>query len=107
VVIERYRVILTPLLLLPAALAAADNQCPDQTCVDVFTENNQLIILASKNGVKPTPAPRKKLVVRPTPAASKRSSAKPSGVPIVKKVAAKPKPKRSAIKKLATDSLSD
>ena len=59
-VIKRYQVILTLLMLLPATLAAADNQCLDKTCVDVFTEDNQLIITASKDGAKPKAAPSKK-----------------------------------------------
>jgi len=63
VVIKRYKVILTLSLLLPASVAAADNQCMDKTCVDVFTQDNQLIITAAKNGVKPTKATIKKVVV--------------------------------------------
>jgi len=86
VVIKRYQVILTLLLLLPASVAAADNQCMDKTCVDVFTQDNQLIITAAKNGVKPTKAPIKKVVVKPKPAVSKKAVPKPSIKPIVKKV---------------------
>ena len=106
-VIKRYQVILILLPLLPATLAAADNQCLDKTCVDVFTENNQLIITASKDGVKPKPAPSKKAVVKPKPVVSKKITPKPSSKPIVKKVVASPKPKRAPIKKVATASLSD
>ena len=86
-VIKRYQVILILLPLLPATLAAADNQCLDKTCVDVFTENNQLIITASKDGVKPKPAPSKKAVVKPKPVVSKKITPKPSNKPVVKKVA--------------------
>jgi len=107
VVIKRYQVILTLLLLLPASVAAADNQCMDKTCVDVFTQDNQLIITAAKNGVKPTKAPIKKVVVKPKPAVSKKAVPKPSIKPIVKKVVAVVKPKRAPIKKAATASLSD
>jgi hypothetical protein len=82
VVIKRYQVILILLPIFLANVAAADNQCVDKTCVDVFTEDNQLIITASKNGAKPKPAPSKKGVV-------------------------KPKPKRAPIKRVATASLSD
>ena len=106
-VIKRYQVILTLLLLLPASVAAADNQCMDKTCVDVFTQDNQLIITAAKNGVKPTKAPIKKVVVKPKPAVSKKAVPKPSIKPIVKKVVAVVKPKRAPIKKAATASLSD
>ena len=106
-VIKRYKVILTLLLLLPASVAAADNQCMDKTCVDVFTQDNQLIITAAKNGVKPTKAPIKKVVVKPKPAVSKKITPKPSIKPVVKKVVAAVKPKRAPIKKAATASLSD
>ena len=106
-VIKRYKVILTLLLLLPASVAAADNQCMDKTCVDVFTQDNQLIITAAKNGVKPTKAPIKKVVVKPKPAVSKKAVPKPSIKPVVKKVVAAVKPKRAPVKKAATASLSD
>jgi hypothetical protein len=107
VVIKRYKVILTLSLLLPASVAAADNQCMDKTCVDVFTQDNQLIITAAKNGVKPTKAPIKKVVIKPKPAVSKKAVPKPSIKPVVKKVAQVVKPKRAPIKKAATASLSD
>ena len=106
-VIKRYQVILILLTLLPASAAAADNQCLDKTCVDVFTQDNQLIITAAKNGVKPTAAPSKKAVVKPKPVVSKKITPKPSSKPIVKKVVASPKPKWVPIKKVATASLSD
>ena len=106
-VIKRYKVILTLSLLLPASVAAADNQCMDKTCVDVFTKDNQLIITAAKNGVKPTKAPIKKVVVKPKPAVSKKAVPKPSIKPVVKKVVQVVKPKRAPIKKAATASLSD
>jgi hypothetical protein len=60
VVIKRYQVILILIPFLFADVAAADNQCVDKTCVDVFTEDNQLIITASKNGAKPKAAPSKR-----------------------------------------------
>jgi len=107
VVIKRYKVILTLLLLLPASVAAADNQCMDKTCVDVFTQDNQLIITAAKNGVKPTKAPIKKVVIKPKPAVSKKAVPKPSINPVVKKVVQVVRPKRAPIKKAATASLSD
>ena len=106
-VIKRYQVILILLSLLPATLAAADNQCLDKTCVDVFTENNQLIITASKDGAKPKSAPSKKAVVKPKPVVSKKITPKPSSKPVVKKVVASPKLRKPSIKKVATASLSD
>jgi hypothetical protein len=107
VVIKRYQVILILLPIFLANVATADNQCVDKTCVDVFTEDNQLIITASKNGAKPKPAPSKKVVVKPKPAVSKKIVPKPSSKSVVKKVATTPKPKRAPIKRVATASLSD
>ena len=106
-VIKRYQVILTFSLLFPATMAAADNQCLDKTCVDVFTQDNQLIITAAKNGVKPTAAPSKKAVVKPKTVVSKKPVPKPSVKPVVKKVVLKPKPKLAPVKRSATASLSD
>ena len=106
-VIKRYQVILTLLLILPATMAAADNQCLDKTCVDVFTQDNQLIITAAKNGVKPTAAPSKKAVLKPKTTVSKKPVPKPSVKPVVKKVVLKPKPKLAPVKRSATASLSD
>ena len=106
-VIKRYQVILILLTLLPASVAVADNQCLDKTCVDVFTQDNQLIITAAKNGVKPTAATSKKAVVKPKPVVSKKITPKPVSKPIVKKVALKPKPKLAPVKKVASASLSD
>ena len=106
-VIKRYQVTLIFSLLFPATMAAADNQCLDKTCIDVFTQDNQLIITAAKNGVKPTAAPSKKAVLKPKTAVSKKPLPKPSVKPVVKKVVLKPKPKRAPAKKVATASLSD
>jgi len=105
VVIKRYQVILTLSLLLPASVAAADNQCMDKTCVDVFTQDNQLIITAQKGAGKPAAA-SKKPVVKPKPVIPKPVAPKP-------KVATKPVPKptvkpvRKVATKPATVSLSD
>jgi len=107
VAIKRYQVIFILTAMLPTTAAAADNQCLDKTCVDVFTQDNQLIITASKNGVKPTAAPSKKAVVKPKPVVSKKSVPKPSSKPVVKKTVAETKTKKFTNKKPATASLSD
>jgi len=87
----------------------ANQDCIDKTCVDVFTENNQLIITASKNGAKPKPVPSKKVVVKPKPLASKKSAPKTTlkTVPPKKVTPTKAKPKVVPIKKVTTTSLSD
>jgi len=100
-------VIICPLL--PMQSLFANQDCIDKTCVDVFTENNQLIITASKNGAKPKPVPSKKVVVKPKPLASKKSVPKPTlkTVPPKKVTPTKAKPKAAPIKKVTTTSLSD
>ena len=108
-VIKRYQVVLSICLLLPIQSALANQDCFDKTCVDVFTENNQLIITASKNGAKPTAAPSKKAVVKPKPVVSKKSVPKPivKTVRPKKVLPVKTKPKAAPVKKLSTTSLSD
>jgi len=106
VVIKRYQVALIIWLLLPIPAHAASD-CIDKTCVDVFTEDNQLIITASKNGAKPTPS--KRPVSKPKPVVSKQSTPKPvtKTAPPKQSTPSKPKPKAAPIKKVATTSLSD
>jgi len=103
VVIKRYQVgVITASLLLASPNAYASDECVDKTCVDVFTQDNQLIITAQKNGNKPTAKPK---VIKPT--------AKPVPKPSIKptlKLTPKPKPikKIAAPKpKIASASLSD
>ena len=96
--IKRYPLVIGLLILgIPNAGAA----CTDKTCVDVFTDNNQLVITAQKGAVKPTPKPVPKPVkkVAPKPAAPKPPAAKP--------VVKKPVAKKVAVPKPATTSLSD
>ena len=109
-VIKRYQVIFLTFLLLPISAFAADNQCLDKTCVDVFTQDNQLIITAQKGAGKPVAA-SKKPVVKPKSAIPKPVAPKP--VVPKPKVATKPVPKptvkpvRKVAAKPATVSLSD
>ena len=108
-VIKRYLVVVIICPLLPMQSLFANQDCIDKTCVDVFTENNQLIITASKNGAKPKPVPSKKVVVKPKPLASKKSVPKPKlkTVPPKKVTPTKAKPKAAPVKKVTTTSLSD
>lgn len=93
---------------MPITAVLAADECLDKTCVDVFTENNQLIITAQKGGNAPKAVVSKKPSAKPKPAASKRVSIKPTPKAVVpKKIATvKPKPKVVA-SKLASASLSD
>ena len=109
-VIKRYQVVLLSILLLPISAYAADNQCLDKTCVDVFTQDNQLIITAQKGAGKPAAASKKPIVkpkpVTPKPVAPKPVAPKPK---VVAKPVPKPtvKPVRKVAAKPATVSLSD
>lgn len=118
-VIKRYQVILLSILLLPISAFAADNQCLDKTCVDVFTQDNQLIITAQKGAGKSVAASKKPVVkpkpivkpkpVTPKPVAPKpKVAAKPAPKPTIK-TPVKPivKPVRKVAAKPATVSLSD
>ena len=102
-VIKRYQVgVITTALLLASPNAYAGDECVDKTCVDVFTQDNQLIITAQKDGKKPTAKPK---VLKPTAKPVIKPVAKPSIKPTlkpkpVKKLAA-PKPK------IVSTSLSD
>jgi len=89
--IKRYQIILLlSLLPMPTAFAAVD--CIDKTCVDVFTEDNQLIITAQKGAAKATPKPvTKKPVVKPKPIITIKPAPKPTPTPIPKPTV-KPKP---------------
>mgnify|MGYP000281726543 CR=1 FL=1 len=120
-VIKRYQVIFLTFLLLPISAFAADNQCLDKTCVDVFTDQNQLIITAQKGAGKPASKPISKATKRPVPKVAKPKVVKPKVVkpkvfvkpkaivPIKKPVKkpAKKVVKKSAPKTVAATSLSD
>ena len=94
-VIKRYQVgVITTALLLASPNAYAGDECVDKTCVDVFTQDNQLIITAQKDGKKPTAKPK---VLKPTAKPVVKPVAKPSIKPTLKpkpiKKLAAPKPK--------------
>lgn len=106
--IKRYPLILGFLLL---STTTANAACTEKTCVDVFTDQNQLVITAQKGAVKPTPKPAAKPVAKPTP----KPVPKPAPKPVVvvtkpaatKPTAAKPVVKKPVVAKPATASLSD
>jgi hypothetical protein len=101
--IKRNPLIIGFLLLSSTTANAA---CTEKTCVDVFTDQNQLVITAQKGAVKPTPKPVPKPVkkVAPKPAAPKPPTPKPI---VAKPVVEKPVVKKVAAPKPATASLSD
>lgn len=106
--IKRYPLILGFLLLSTTTVNAA---CTEKTCVDVFTDQNQLVITAQKGAVKPTPKP----VVKTTPKPVVKTTPKPAPKPVVvvtkpaapKPTTPKPVVKKPVAAKPATASLSD
>ena len=65
------------LSLFPISEAAAD--CTSKVCVDVYTENGQLVIEAKKNGSTSTPKPRvaSTVVPKPKPTTTRKYTYKP------------------------------
>jgi hypothetical protein len=106
--IKRYPLILGFLLL---STTTANAACTEKTCVDVFTDQNQLVITAQKGAVKPTPKP----VVKTTPKPVVKTTPKPTPKPVVvvtkpaapKPTTPKPIVKKPVAAKPATASLSD
>lgn len=91
--------LLALLLLAPAAFG---ENCTEKTCVNVFTENGQLVIEAHKNGQKSETKKVTKVIPRPKPTV-KRSYKPRSYTP---PPAQKPKPKPKITKK-STPTLAD
>jgi hypothetical protein len=106
--IKRYPLIIGFLVL---GSASANAACNEKTCVDVFTDQNQLVITAQKGAVKPTPKPTPKPVVKTTPKPAPKPTPKPVVVvtkpPVPKPPAPKPVVKKPIPAKPATASLSD
>ena len=102
--VKRYALIL---LMLAVGIPSANAACTQKTCVDVFTDKNQLVITAQKGTVKPSAKAVPKVIATSKPVV-KAPVVKPTVIkpptpkPVVKKPIAKP-----VVKKAATASLSD
>jgi hypothetical protein len=110
--VKRYALIL---LLLAVGIPSANAACTQKTCVDVFTDKNQLVITAQKGTVKPSAKAVPKVIATTKPVV-KAPVVKPPVVkpptpkPVAKKPIAKPIAKtvvKPVVKKPATASLSD
>jgi predicted secreted protein len=111
--VKRYALIL---LLLAVGIPSANAACTQKTCVDVFTDKNQLVITAQKGAVKPsakavpkaiaTPKPVVKAPIVKPPTPKPPTPKPPAPKPVVKKPVVKPVIK-PVVKKPATASLSD
>jgi hypothetical protein len=100
--VKRYALII---LLLVIGIPSANAACTQKTCVDVFTDKNQLVITAQKGAVKPSAKAVPKVI-----ATSKPVVKAPAPKPVVKKPVVKQVVKpvvKPVVKKAATASLSD
>lgn len=104
--VKRYTlIILFSILSAPAASAA----CTQKTCIDVFTDKNQLVITAQKGAVKPPAKPVPKAITTSKPVV-KAAVVKPVVKPVAPKPVVKPVIKqvvKPVLKKPVTASLSD
>lgn len=97
--VKRYALIL---LMLAVGIPSANAACTQKTCVDVFTDKNQLVITAQKGAVKPSAKAVPKVIATTKPVVKAPVVKAPTPKPVVKKPIAKP-----VVKKAATASLSD
>jgi hypothetical protein len=110
--VKRYALIL---LLLAVGIPSANAACTQKTCVDVFTDKNQLVITAQKGALKPSAKAVPKVIatskpVVKAPVVKAPAPKPPAPKPVVKKPIAKPVVKqvvKPVVKKVATASLSD
>jgi hypothetical protein len=102
--VKRYALII---LLLVIGIPSANAACTQKTCVDVFTDKNQLVITAQKGAVKPSAkaVPKAIATTKPVvkaPVVKAPAPKPPAPKPVVKKPVVKP-----VVRKAATASLSD
>ena len=96
--VKRYALIL---LMLAVGIPSANAACTQKTCVDVFTDKNQLVITAQKGAIKPSAKAVPKAIATTKPVVKA-----PAPKPVVKKPVVKQVVK-PVVKKPATASLSD
>lgn len=96
--VKRYALIL---LMLAVGIPSANAACTQKTCVDVFTDKNQLVITAQKGAVKSSAKAVPKAIATTKPVVKA-----PAPKPVVKKPVVKQVVK-PVVKKPATASLSD
>jgi hypothetical protein len=96
--VKRYALII---LLLVIGIPSASAACTQKTCVDVFTDKNQLVITAQKGALKPSAKAVPKVIATTKPVVKA-----PAPKPVVKKPVVKQVDK-PVVRKAATASLSD
>ena len=61
-------ILILALISIPISSAtAAEPNCTSKVCVNVYTENGQLVIEGKKNGATATPTPRPATTIAPAP----------------------------------------
>jgi hypothetical protein len=96
--------------MLAAGIPSANAACTQKTCVDVFTDKNQLVITAQKGALKPSAKAVPKVIATTKPVVKAPAPKPPTPKPVAKKPIAKPVVKqvvKPVVKKAATASLSD
>jgi hypothetical protein len=101
--VKRYALIL---LLLAVGIPSANAACTQKTCVDVFTDKNQLVITAQKGTVKPSAKAVPKVIATSKPVVKAPVVKPPTPKPPAPKPVVKPISK-PVVKKPVTASLSD
>ena len=96
--VKRYALVV---VLLAMGIPSANAACTQKTCVDVFTDKNQLVITAQKGAVKPSAKAVPKAIATTKPVVKA-----PAPKPVVKKPVVKQVDK-PVVRKAATASLSD
>ena len=99
--VKRYTLVALFLILSAPNASAA---CTQKTCVDVFTDKNQLVITAQKGSAKPTKKAVPKVIIKAKPVAKAPVVKPPTPKPIIKKPVVKTVAK-PIVKKVATASL--
>jgi predicted secreted protein len=101
--VKRYALVV---VLLAMGIPSANAACTQKTCVDVFTDKNQLVITAQKGAVKPSVKAVPKVITTTKPVVKAPVVKPPTPKPPAPKPVVKPISK-PVVKKPVTASLSD
>jgi hypothetical protein len=101
--VKRYALVV---ILLAMGIPSANAACTQKTCVDVFTDKNQLVITAQKGAVKPSAKAVPKVIATSKPVVKAPVVKPPTPKPPAPKPVVKPISK-PVVKKPVTASLSD
>ena len=100
---RKFILILTSILISISPISTAYAECTDKVCINVYTENGQLVIEGKKNGVTATAKPRLASTNAPKPRPTPRTTAIRNYV--YKPRTSAPKPKTSSSSKSLADKI--